>query len=95
MIDINRVISKLKKDVVGLENNHYILLKSFKKDRWLKIVNTNQNLCVIENGFKQMQFNFELNQSKECLKLLKQLVDFEFPRSNKIWYSVGELKDGE
>ena len=93
MIDFKNVYTKLKNDVGNLQENHYILLKSFKKDRWIKVELLYSNFVVTEQGFKKQIYNFNFSDLKKLQKFLKELVDFEFPRSNKIWYSVGENKD--
>lgn len=95
MIDFKALANKLKGDLENLEVGYEIDIKSFKKDRSLTIVHHYDGYTLKEKGFKTEDFSFGHEERKECYKKTKQLMDYEFPRSNKIWYSISEIKNGK
>jgi hypothetical protein len=88
MIDKSSVIRTVQERLNKLPIGHYLDLRTYKRDRSVIIVKSEDDLLVIEDGFYNE--NFEIKPDK--LKgLLKTLLKKEFPRSNKVrLYTMGE-----
>ncbi len=74
-----------------MEENGMIILKSKKKDRIVSIKKENKNYIIHEEGFKIADYN--ISEDKDLKKMLKDLIEFEFPRSHEIL--VTKQKDKE
>lgn len=79
---INTAMTSLKR----MSPNQKVIFKTFKKDRKVEILKLENSYTIIENGFKNNII--ENLEYKEVKKLLKKLQKIEFPRSNKLCYSV-------
>lgn len=90
MINIKEVNSLIKKDINHLDEQK-INIKSFKKDRQITIYLEDEKIVVEEAGFEHETYYF-YQDDKQALKQIKKLINKEFPRSNKLWYSVKKNK---
>ncbi len=86
MINIKEVNNLVKRDITKLEDK-IIVIKSFKKDRIVSIYLEDNNIIVKEEGFKHINHKFDQND-KQTIKQIKKIINEEFPRSNKLWYSI-------
>ncbi|MBS6005541.1 MAG: hypothetical protein KIB43_01145 [Clostridium baratii] len=79
---INIAMTSLKR----MYPNQKVIFKTFKKDRKVEVLKLESSYTIIENGFKNNII--EDLEYKEVKKILKKLQKIEFPRSNKLWYSI-------
>ncbi len=73
-----------------MDNNRIITLKTHKKDRIVSIKKTVEGYELTEDGFKNEIY--KTNDEKELKKLLKDLIEIEFPRSHEILVTNQEYK---
>ncbi len=94
MIDKTKIIPTVLSKLQQLPVNHYIDLRTYKRNRSVIIVKkTSEELLIIENGFFQDEMEIPYDK---LTKILKGLLKKEFPRSNKIrLYTMGEYKKEE
>ncbi|BFH72656.1 hypothetical protein SJAV_06000 [Sulfurisphaera javensis] len=72
--------------VTKLEKGKKLRVESFKGDRWLEITKIDENTFEInEHGFNNNVYKTNL---KELKKLLKELIEEEFPRSHQLRVSI-------
>ena len=82
---INIAMTSLKR----MTPNQKVVFKTFKKDRKVEVLKLENSYTVIEDGFKN---NIIKNlEYKEIKKILKEIQKIEFPRSNKLWYSISNV----
>ena len=82
---INIAMTSLKR----MTPNQKLIFKTFKKDRKVEVLKLENSYTVIEDGFKN---NIIENLGyKEIKKILKEIQKIEFPRSNKLWYSISTV----
>ncbi|MDY3207421.1 hypothetical protein [Clostridium baratii] len=82
---INIAMTSLKR----MTPNQKVVFKTFKKDRKVEVLKLENSYTVIEVGFKN---NIIENLGyKEIKKILKEIQKIEFPRSNKLWYSISTV----
>lgn len=86
MINIKEVNNLVKRDITKLEDK-IIVIKSFKKDRIVSIYQEDINIVIKEEGFNHKTYKFDQND-KQILRQIKKIINEEFPRSNKLWYSI-------
>lgn len=65
-----------------------LILLTFKKDRQVRICLQDQGYTLIEAGYQHQTFT-NLDQ-QAVIKLLKQLLATEFPRSHTIYVQINE-----
>lgn len=82
---INIAMTSLKR----MTSNQKLIFKTFKKDRKVEIVKLENSYTIIEDGFKNNII--ENLDYKEIKKILKETQKIEFPRSNKLWYSIANF----
>ena len=94
MIDKTKIIDTVCERIKKLPLEHYIDLKTYKRNRTVIIVKVDEKkLLVIEDGYFKDRF---LIKSDKLKKLLKILLKKEFPRSKKIrLYVMGKFVDEE
>ena len=85
---IETVIEKLKK----LPLDHYLDLRTYKRNRSLAIVKKSEDdLLIIEDGYFHERYHLRLDKLK---KTLKTLLKKEFPRGHKVrLYVMGEFNE--
>ena len=82
MIDKTKIIDTVCKRLEKLPLGHYLDLQTYKRNRSLMVAKLDEeNLLVIENGYFKERFHVSPEKLK---KLLKTLLNKEFPRSQKI-----------
>lgn len=79
---INIAMTSLKR----MTPNQKVVFKTFKKDRKVEILKLENSYTFIEDGFKNNII--ENLDYKKVKKILKETQKIEFPRSNKLWYSI-------
>lgn len=89
MIDKKALEHNIKRDLKTLTSPKTITIRSFKKDRMVRIYADHQQWSVEEDGFVQTTHTFASTDPTR-FKRLKKILEHEFPRSNKLWY---QLKD--
>lgn len=90
MIDVAAVIPTVVARLTGTPVGHYLELKTYKKDRSIKIVKiSEEELLIIEDGFSKERFQVEVRKVKKALKCL---IKKEFPRSNKAHLYSGKFE---
>lgn len=89
MIDKTKIIPTVITKVTQLPLNHYIDLRTYKRNRSVIIIKKEEDLFhIIENGYNQEEMEVNLDKLP---KTLKGLLKKEFPRSNKVRvYNMGE-----
>ena len=70
----------------GNDRDNFVSMKSFKKDRIVTIIRTEQRFLVEENGFRKGIYSVEIDKIK---KTLREVIKNEFPRSHQIMITVG------
>lgn len=87
---IETVIEKTKKLPVG----HYLDVRTYKRNRSVLIVKKGEyETLIIEDGFFKETFLIKMEKLK---KILKMLLQKEFPRSHKIRvYAMGLYTESE
>jgi len=87
---IETVIEKLKK----LPVDHYLDLRTYKRNRSLAIVKQGEDdFLIIEDGYFHERYPLKSDKLK---KTLKALLKKEFPRSHKIrLYVMGRFNEEE
>ncbi len=74
-----------------MEEDRIITLKSKKKDRIISIKKKDKTYFIHENGFKNE--DYEVPDDNNLKKVLKELIEFEFPRSHEILLTNQKEKD--
>lgn len=89
MIDKTTIIPLVLKRLKQLPKNHYLDLRTYKRNRSVIIVKKDENrFLILENGFSQDEFEVDITKLP---RTLKTLLKKEFPRSHKIrLYAMGE-----
>ena len=82
---INIAMTSLKR----MTPNQKVVFKTFKKDRKVEVLKLENSYTVIEDGFKNNIIKHL--EYKEIKKILKEIQKIEFPRSNKLWYSISNV----
>ncbi|KJE49359.1 MULTISPECIES: hypothetical protein [Acidiplasma] len=77
--------------LLKMDNGRLISLKTKKKDRSVTIYKDNNLYKIIEDGFKNE--SYEIGDEKELKKMLKTLIEIEFPRSHEILVTSQEDKN--
>jgi len=92
MIDVTTIIPTVMTRLGQLPPDHYLDMRTCKRNRSVLIIKTGEDeYRVIEDGF----FNDEFASTTEKLpKLLKTLLNKEFPRSTKVRLYTGEHTGG-
>lgn len=91
MVDIGNVIPEVLKKMSQLEAGESLVLQTYKRDRSLTLVRlTEERILIREEGFDREEIEVD---SAQLAKVLKALVEKEFPRSNKVRISVGGQTD--
>ena len=70
---------------VKLENGKKLRVESFKGDRWIEITKKDNGFEILEHGFRN---NILTVDEKELRRVLKELLETEFPRSHQLRISV-------
>ena len=70
----------------GNERDNLVSMKSFKKDRIVTIIRTENRFLVEENGFRKGTYSVEIDRIK---KTLREIIKNEFPRSHQIMITAG------
>ncbi len=88
MIDKHVIIETLIKKAKSLALNHYLDIRTYKRNRGIIIVKKEiNNYYIMEDGYYKETFHIEENKLR---KLLQTLIQREFPRSHKIRvYTMG------
>ncbi len=73
-----------------MDSNRVITLKTHKKDRIVSIKKIDNEYELTEDGFKNEIY--KTDDEKELKKLLKELIEAEFPRSHEILVTNQEDK---
>lgn len=81
MMNIGGAIPNTMTRVKKLAPGQSLELLTYKRDRGILILRTDQGCTVTETGFNNETFHTDMTGLK---KLLKTLFKREFPRSNKI-----------
>ncbi|AAT42812.1 hypothetical protein [Picrophilus oshimae] len=68
-----------------LNDGYTVTLKSFKKDRIVSIKRCNDNFHINVDGFVKNDYNVNADDLK---RILKDLINEEFPRSHQVMVSV-------
>lgn len=92
MIAFNKLNQQLKNDLKKLDNDHQIVIKTFKKDRSITIYLEDNEYIINQAGYEHETYHFSIEDLKEFNKQLKQSIKKEFPRSSQIWYQY-KLKE--
>lgn len=82
LISRNNAAVMIQKRMNGNKRLH-VILTTWKRDRKIEITQNGSNFQLNENGFKHYQAQ-KLDQQK-CLKILKERMNIEFPRSYQIY----------
>ncbi|HDD44164.1 MAG TPA: hypothetical protein ENG63_04810 [Candidatus Desulfofervidus auxilii] len=72
--------------IKALDKNFLLEIKSYKRNRTIKIFKKGLYFQIVENGF--WKENFQVKK-EELRKILKKLIRREFPRSHKLWIFKG------
>ena len=94
MIDKDKIIETVIEKLKKLPFEHYLNLRTYKRNRSLIIVKKSEDdLVIIEDGYYQERFHI---QSDKLKKTLTTLLRKEFPRSHKIrLYVMGKFSEEE
>ncbi len=95
MIDKTVIIDTLLRKLVRLPVGEYVDMRTYKRNRAVVFVRRGEDdFLVIEDGYEQQRFeNVPLFKVK---KLLKTLLQREFPRSTKIRvYTPGRFDEDD
>lgn len=91
MLDKSALIPALRARVKKLPIGHAIDLRTYKRDRSLVIVKLEaEKFLIVEDGFEKNEYRVEMGG---LWKMLKTLLQREFPRSNKVrLYQLAEYR---
>lgn len=93
LLDLNRVIPTVLQRVKQAETGTVIEVKTYKRDRGFRVEKRGDGQVFIqEYGFHNQAMNVTMPQLK---KILKTMLKTEFPRSNKVWMSMGTVRSRE
>jgi hypothetical protein len=94
MIDKTRIIDTVSERLKKLPEGYYLDLRTYKRNRSVIIAKVDEDeLLVIENGYFKERFCI---RPEKLRRLLKTLLNKEFPRSRKIrLYVMGKFVEGE
>ena len=94
MIDKDRIIGTVVEKLKKLPVEHYLDLRTYKRNRSLAIVKKSENdFLIIEDGYFHERY---ILKSDKLKKTLKALLKKEFPRSHKIrLYVMGRFNEKE
>ena len=94
MIDKDKIIGTVVEKLKKLPVEHYLDLRTYKRNRSLVIVKKSEkDFLIIEDGYFQERYNLQFDKLK---KTLKTLLKKEFPRSHKIrLYVMGSFNEEE
>jgi len=94
MIDKDKIIGTVVEKLKKLPVEHYLDLRTYKRNRSLVIVKKSEDdFLIIEDGYFQERYNLQFDKLK---KTLKTLLKKEFPRSHKIrLYVMGKFNEEE
>lgn len=92
MIDKDKIIETVMTKLEKLPVEHYLDLRTYKRNRSLVIVKKSEdNFLIIEDGYFREKHYLRSDKLK---KSLKTLLKKEFPRSNKIrLYVMGKFSE--
>ena len=94
MIDKDKIIGTVEEKLKKLPVEHYLDLRTYKRNRSLAIVKQGEDdFLIIEDGYFHERFHLRLDKLK---KTLKTLLKKEFPRSHKVrLYVMGRFNEEE
>lgn len=92
MIDRDKIIGTVVEKLKKLPVEHYLDLRTYKRNRSLVIVKKSEDdFLIIEDGYFHERYHL---QSDKLKKTLRSLLKKEFPRSHKIrLYVMGEFHE--
>jgi phage-related tail protein len=73
-----------------MDNNHMLIIKSFKKDRIVTVKKTGEKFTVVEEGFRNQ--SIDVNE-KDIKKAMKDILELEYPRSHQVMVTEQEIKN--
>lgn len=84
LINRNNAVIMIKKRISSTSRLH-VTITTWKRDRKIEVIKNNNQYSIIENGFK----HFTANKLKldNCLLILKQKMNIEFPHSHQVYIS--------
>ena len=86
MIPISQFIMKTCLTLMKCQVGDKIIIKTYKKDISIEITKGEETHEVKEAGYEHNLYK-DVSES-ELKKLLKQLKEKEFPRSNQVWFKI-------
>ena len=94
MIDKDKIIETVMAKLKKLPVDHYIDLRTYKRNRSVLIIKKSDNdFLIIEDGYFREKSQLQFDKLK---KALKALLKKEFPRSHKIrLYVMGKFNEEE
>jgi len=94
MIDKDKIIETVIEKLKKLPVEHYLDLRTYKRNRSLAIVKKSEDdFLIIEDGYFHERYPLKSDKLK---KTLKALLKKEFPRSQKIrLYVMGRYNEEE
>ncbi|MEN8190795.1 MAG: hypothetical protein ABFS19_13190 [Thermodesulfobacteriota bacterium] len=90
LVDKGGLLRTVEIRLARLQVGQGLLIQPYKKDRSVWIIKREEQLEIIEDGFKRDRFLIAPSRLK---KSLKTLMRREFPRSHKL--HLGRLSEGE
>lgn len=93
MLNKLQVKLRIQKDIKKLTPDQVISLKSAKKNRMFFVMREGDQLIFDDMGYGQEKYVLDIHDEKEYMRLVKKLMQLEFPRSNKVWYNIINRKD--
>ncbi|ARD84469.1 hypothetical protein [Ferroplasma acidiphilum] len=87
-IPIRSVDKHVYSMLVKMDNNYMLTIKSFKKDRIVTVKKLEGRFNIIEEGFRNENFTVD---EKDLKKIMKEIIELEYPRSHKVMVSEQEL----
>jgi hypothetical protein len=87
-IPIRSVDKHVYSMLVKMDNNYMLTIKSFKKDRIVTVKKLEGRSNIIEEGFRNENFTVD---EKDLKKIMKEIIELEYPRSHKVMVSEQEL----
>lgn len=92
---LNKVELKIiiKKDIKKLKPEQVIAVKSAKKNRMFFVLVDGKQVILDDQGYGNKNYIYDINDEREYLRMIKKLIQLEFPRSNKVWYNIISKKD--
>ncbi len=73
-----------------IDEDHKLIVLSFKKDRKVTFTKHGNEIIITEDGFKKE--SFQVN-AEELKKNVKEIISKEFPRSHKVQISMKKTSD--